>query len=145
MFPHEKQRPGSCPPRMSSWTMGSRVVAVGKASDLAATRSWYSAAGFQVRTASPAVGATWLEVARDGLVLQFVAGATPWAGEPAFTGSFYVHVDDVDLTARELTAPVSAEWGVEDRAWGSRELTVKDPDGYFITFVQEAVSEPSGD
>jgi len=29
---------------------------------------------------------------------------------------------------------VTCEWGVEDREWGARELTLQDPNGYFLTF-----------
>jgi hypothetical protein len=44
------------------------------------------------------------------------------------------HVADVDVVAEELRG-VDAPWGVEDRAWGSRELVIQDPDGYHITFT----------
>jgi len=46
-----------------------------------------------------------------------------------------VHVSDVDAVAEKLRGRVDAPWGVEDRAWGSRELVVQDPDGYYITFT----------
>jgi hypothetical protein len=29
---------------------------------------------------------------------------------------------------------VTCEWGVEDREWGARELTLQDPNGYYLTF-----------
>lgn len=114
------------------------VSAIGKTTDLVATRSWYESAGFRVRASSPSIDPTWIEVERDGLVLQFVSGDTPWSGTPAFTGSFYVHVDDVNRVAGELEGRVTCEWGVEERTWGSLELTLQDPNGYFITFTQPA-------
>ena len=33
---------------------------------------------------------------------------------------------------------VEIESGVEDREWGARELVLRDPDGYFLTFTQPA-------
>lgn len=117
----------------------SRPAAILKSSDIAATADWYLRAGFDVRVD----GTTWCEVARDGLVLQFLAGATPWAGPPGLTGCVYVHVDDVDAVAAQLHGRVDAEWGVEDRDWGSRELVLRDPDGYVVTFTAPGATRPT--
>ena len=63
-------------------------------------------------------------------------------GESAgLTGCFYVHVADLDAVAEELRGRVDTPWGVEDRAWGSRELVIKDPDGYYITSTAVASSQ----
>lgn len=101
-------------------------VAILKALDLAATLDWYRCAGFAV---------TGDEVVRGGLVLRFLDGDTPWPGPPSLTGCFYVHVADVDAVAEELRGRVEAPWGVEDREWGAREVVLRDPNGYFVTFT----------
>jgi hypothetical protein len=82
----------------------------------------------------------WLcEVERDGLVLQFLGGdATPWPGEPAFTGCFYVHPASVEAVYADLEGRINAEWGIEMRPWGARELTLQDPNGYYIVFTEPA-------
>lgn len=46
-----------------------------------------------------------------------------------------MHLADVDAVADELRESVTAEWGVEDREWGIRELVLLDPNGVFITFT----------
>lgn len=118
--------PGATVPCMSQ-----KAVAVLKASNASATVAWYRAAGFEVTREEPGL----CEVARGGLVLQFLSGETPWSGAPVLSGCFYVHVSDVDAVASEVTGELSAPWGVEDRDWGARELVLRDPDGYFITFT----------
>ena len=81
----------------------------------------------------------WWEVGRDGTVIQFLSGATPWEGEPRLTGCIYVHVEGIGAAHAALRPPVIAEHGVEDRQWGSREVVLQDPDGYFVTFTETAV------
>lgn len=113
-----------------------RLVAILKATDISQTAEWYAAAGFDVRGLHPAVTATWCEVARDGTVLQFLAGETPWEGGPSLSGSLYVPTDDVEGVYNGIRNRVACEWGIEERDWGARELVLRDPDGYFIAFSQ---------
>ena len=72
-----------------------RVAAILKVRDIEASLAWYRQLGFEVRGRFPDDGPTWAEVGRDGLVLQLLAGETPWDGEPRFTGCFYVHPESV--------------------------------------------------
>jgi hypothetical protein len=63
------------------------VTAILKTTDVAGTLDWYRRMGFEVRGVFPDEGEpTWCEVARNGVVLQFLGGETPWPGPPAFTG-----------------------------------------------------------
>jgi hypothetical protein len=32
---------------------------------------------------------------------------------------------------------IEAEWGIEEREWGPKELVLRDPNGYFITFRED--------
>jgi uncharacterized glyoxalase superfamily protein PhnB len=113
-----------------------RLVAILKVSDIARTKAWYAAAGFEIRGSNPEVMPTWCEVARDGTVLQFLSGDTPWEGGPNLTGCLYVPTDNVDAVYEQIRDRVICEWGVEVREWGARELVLRDPDGYFISFKQ---------
>ena len=113
-----------------------RLVAILKAADVGRTIDWYGAVGFELRGCFPESNPTWCEVGRDGTVLQFLAGATPWDGTPAFTGCLYVHTPDVDAVYAEIRERVACEHGVEERDWGARELVLQDPDGYYVTFTQ---------
>jgi uncharacterized glyoxalase superfamily protein PhnB len=76
--------------------------------------------------------------ARRKTVLQFLAGETPSIEAPSFTGCFYVRCRDVDAVYEQIRDLVETEWGVEDRDWGARELVLRDPDGYLLTFTQAA-------
>lgn len=114
-----------------------RLVAILKSSDISRTMEWYRAAGFEVRGSHPEGMPTWCEVGRDGTVLQFLAGDTPWEGGPSLTGCLFVPTEDVDAVYSEVSDRVLCEWGVEEREWGARELVLRDPDGYFITLSQE--------
>jgi uncharacterized glyoxalase superfamily protein PhnB len=114
----------------------SRLVAILKSADVPRTIEWYGAAGFEIRGYVPESDPTWCEVGRDGTILQFLAGTTPWEGTPAFTGCLYVHTADVDGVYEELRERVTCEYGVEERDWGARELVLQDPDGYYVTFTQ---------
>ena len=67
--------------------------------------------------------------------MQFVAGETPWDGPPALTGCLYVHPESVTTVFEALPDEITAPWGIEERPWGARELTLQDPDGYFVTFT----------
>ena len=95
-----------------------RPVAILKSSDIARTTEWYAAAGFEVRGSHPESMPTCSKVARDD------------------TGCLSVHTDNVDAVHEEIHDKVSCDWGVEERELGARELVLRDPDGYFITFTQ---------
>jgi len=92
--------------------------------------------GSRVHGARTRPGTSWCEVARDGTVIQFIAGETPWPSEPCFSGCLYVHVDDIDRAFADLREPAVSEWEIEEREWGPREVVLTDPDGYFITLTQ---------
>jgi hypothetical protein len=110
-----------------------------KTEAMAATAAWYARVGFEIRGRFPDHGdATWLEVSRDGLVLQFLAGDTPWPGPPTLTGTIYLQPESVDAVFEEIRGDVEPAWGPEDREWGMRELGLRDPNGYFLTFTEPA-------
>jgi Glyoxalase/Bleomycin resistance protein/Dioxygenase superfamily len=115
------------------------VVAILKTADVAGTIEWYQRVGFVIRGVFPATGdPTWCEVARDGLILQFLGGESPWPGPPTFTGTFYVHPDSVEAVFEQIKDHTPPAWGPEVREWGSRELGLQDPTGYFLTFTEPA-------
>ena len=65
--------------------------------DVARTLERYRRAGFEVREVLPDSGEpTWCEVSRDGVVIQFLGGETPWPGPPAFTGTLYFLPESVE-------------------------------------------------
>jgi hypothetical protein len=100
------------------------------------TLDWYRSVGFTVRATHPDEEPTWCEVERDGTALQFVAGETPWPEPPTLTGSIYVHPASVERVHEEVRGRVDVPRGVEEREWGTRELVLRDPNGYFVTFQE---------
>jgi hypothetical protein len=114
------------------------VAATLKSADIRRTIEWYEHVGFELRGVFPESGEpTWCEVGRDDVVLQFLAGETPWEGHPTFTGTLYVHTS-VDVVHEQIKDRVEPAWGREEREWGTRELGLQDPNGYFITFTEPA-------
>jgi hypothetical protein len=113
-----------------------------KADDMQATLTWYRQLGFRVRASEPEDEPMWAEVARDDLVVQFLAGETPWEGRAALTGCLYVRPASVDAVFASIKDVVEWEWGVEDRPWGARELTLQDPNGYYVTFTEPIAAVP---
>jgi hypothetical protein len=57
---------------------------------------------------------------------------------PAFTGTLYFYPESVDAFYEEIKDQAPPAWGPEVRDWGSRELGLRDPNGYFLTFTEEA-------
>ncbi|HEY7563299.1 MAG TPA: VOC family protein [Acidimicrobiia bacterium] len=108
-----------------------------KTADMPGTIEWYRAAGFQVVDCQPEEDPTWCEVARDGTAIQFLAGETPWEGVPTLTGCVYVYPESVERAAQQIQGKIEAEWGIEEREWGPKELVLRDPNGYFITFRED--------
>ena len=56
------------------------------------------------------------------------------------TGCVYVPVGDADAALATLAHPVVAEWGIEHREWGAREIVLRDPDGYVVTLTEATAS-----
>jgi hypothetical protein len=115
-----------------------RVTAILKSDDVPTTIAWYRRIGFEVREAFPNEDApTFCEVARDDVVLRFLGGdETPWPDPPSFTGTIYVYPESVDALHEEIRGHTEPAWGPEDREWGARELGLRDPNGYFLTFTE---------
>jgi hypothetical protein len=115
------------------------VTAILKAADVAKTIEWYQGVGFELRRVYPETGQpTWCELARDGVVLQFLAGQTPWPGPPSFTGTIYFRPESVEGFYEQIKDHTEPAWGPEVREWGMREVGLHDPNGYFLTFTEPA-------
>jgi hypothetical protein len=83
-------------------------VAILKATDIRRTIEWYTAAGFELRGLNPPDMPTWCELARDGLAVQFLSGATPWDGKPAFTGCLYLYRQASTLCTKKFVTASTA-------------------------------------
>lgn len=118
---------------------GDRVSVMLKTQDMAATLDWYRRAGFVLRGRFPDDGEpSWIEVERDGVVLQFLAGETPWPGSPSLTGTIYFYPESVNEIHEQIRDEIEPAWGPVVREWGMLEMGLQDPNGYFLTFTEPA-------
>ncbi|MEZ5331037.1 MAG: VOC family protein [Thermoanaerobaculia bacterium] len=104
--------------------------------DLEATLDFYvDLLGFTCRGLSEDEG--WASIDRDGFEIMFT-GPNEHEGdvEPAFTGSLYFRVDDVDALWDELAEEAEVCYPVESFDYGMREFGIYDPNGYLLQFGQ---------
>lgn len=102
-----------------------------QAADLDATVAWYTGVlGF----ASIARDEGWVRLERDEVALMFITDEE--FGSPQATGTQYVYVDDAMALWNDIKARVQAERGPEQTDYGMLEFTIKDPNGYLLTFGQ---------
>ena len=119
--------------------MPAAVSAILKTNDVAETIEWYQRVGFELLGIFPESGEpTWCEVSRDGVTLQFLVGDTPWPEPPILTGTLYFYPDSVEGLYEEIREHTQPAWGPEVREWGTRELGLRDPNGYYLTFTETA-------
>lgn len=100
--------------------------------DMAETRRFYrDVLGFPVR-----------ESAEDILTADILGGtlifteSDLWKLAPAFSGTIYFSVRDLDALYAEMSARIQTAWGPEAMPYGSREFAVVDCNGYYIAFRQ---------
>lgn len=106
------------PPVVPSWAVNDRprVTAILKTADVQATIDWYTRIGFDLLDRFPETGEpTWCELSRDGVILQFLGGETPWPDPPTFTGTLYLYPDSVRAVYDEIKDHTRPAWGPEVR------------------------------
>ena len=120
--------------------LGARIVPSLLVRDLDETLAFYARLGFAPTGRHPEHGAaTWAEVRRDGITLQFYT--EPPHGTPATpvcSGTLYLHPASVESLAETLRDVVEFAWGPEVMDYGMREFAVRDPNGYLIAFTEPA-------
>ena len=98
--------------------------------DLDATRGFYRALpGFSVSDSADAT----LTVTQASATLIFTA-ADLWGAPPAFTGTLYFSVADVDAVFAAIGTGVTVAWPPQDMPYGGREFGIRDCNGYHLAF-----------
>lgn len=123
---------------MSGADIGQRLVPALLVNDMHETLAFYRRLGFALSGSHPdEATATWAEVTRDRISLQFHSEATAGTpGEPAMSGTLYVYPDDVMRLADEWRGTVDFAWGPEKMPYGQLEFGIRDPNGYFLAFAE---------
>lgn len=120
--------------------VGTRLVPALLVRNMAETLAFYRRLGFETTDWHPSEAeATWAQVRRDGVTLQFHTEApegTP--PEPVCSGTFYLYPTSVTRLADELRGRVDFAWGPEVMEYGQREFGVRDPNGYYLAFAEPA-------
>ena len=123
---------------MSKGKLTHRVVPSLLVRDIDETKAFYERLGFEMTGFYPGEqDATWIELERDGVTLQFHCEApkgTPQ--EPVFSGTFYLYPQNLDALVQELRGKVDFARGPEEMDYGMREFAVQDPNGYFLAFAE---------
>ena len=117
--------------------MNNRIIPALLTRDMQQTLQFYTTLGFQT------VGSDdWAEVSRDGVALQF--HSTPPVGtpeQPVMSGTLYFYIGDVDALAAEFAGKAKFEWGPEVMPYGIKEFGLRDPNGYYVAFAEDASEE----
>lgn len=124
--------------------MPAAVVPMLRVLDVSATVAWYQSIGFTVVD-------TWQEEAQDGgemtwAELSFGRGSVMFStGGRANIAErrevdLYVYVDDVAEVAERLAGRVAVVEPLHDTFYGMREFVVRDINGFWLTFGQQAAS-----
>ncbi len=80
----------------------------------------------------------WASISRDNVQFMIVEPRQhPEFKETQFTGSIYIHTDDVDKVWRELKDKVEVVYPVDNFEHGMREFAIYDNNKYMIQFGQE--------
>lgn len=111
--------------------------------DVAASVAWYEALGFEVLDVDPHdAEAKWAHLAYGAGRVMFRAAPEPGAPGRADV-DLYIRIPAVDALRDALPETVEVVSGPRNMAYGMRELTVRDPDGFAVTFG-EALDRPFG-
>lgn len=99
--------------------------------DVAASVAWYESLGFEVLDVDPHdAEARWAHLAYGAGRVMFRATAVPG---PA-SADLYIRIPAVDALREALPRTVEVVSGPTDMAYGMRELTLRDPNGFAVTF-----------
>lgn len=115
-----------------------RVSSMLHVPDVEATADWYRAVGFELLDlgrecdGEPAIFA--MLGFGDSRVLLSAGGHVGAGGRR--DADLYVEVDDVEEMAARLGGPVDIVEPLHDSFYGMREIIVRDPNGFWITFAQ---------
>lgn len=111
--------------------------------DLDKELKFFTALGFEVERSGSAARVSFGDTSLTVQTYETLrVGDRPlldWEQHPTQLGTgvqFYLMVPDVDAVVGRIPMGVPRPWPVQDKAWGLRELTLRTPSGYLITFAQ---------
>jgi uncharacterized glyoxalase superfamily protein PhnB len=107
--------------------------------DMRRTREWYeSVLGFAAADFSDD---SWSSLSRDNLTIMFMHDDQ--MGPPNATAIQYFYVDDAMALWTAIKDRCTIESPPEEMPYGVLEFTIKDPNGYLLSFGQEMQQQGS--
>lgn len=102
--------------------------------------------GFRLVASVPETGTfNWAMVQRDGVVIMFQTLASIQEDLPSLRiekkgslGTFFIRVANLEEYYKQLKGTVEIADDFRTTFYGMKEFTVKDLNGYFLTFAEEA-------
>jgi len=127
-------------PKLQSLTPNLIVQDVNKTLEFYTTKL-----GFTTIATVPETGAfNWGMASRDSVTLMFQSLHSIQEDLPELNikqlgapGTFFVEMDGIDDLHKDLKGKVEIVGDMRTTFYGKKEFTIKDLDGYFITFAQD--------
>lgn len=99
---------------------------------------WYEEIGFEIVSTGEEDGTlVWAEVAFGDGRLMFNTGGQNSAASRREV-DLYLHVEDVESIARRVRELAEVVEELHDTFYGMREIIVRDPHGFWLTFGQQS-------
>ena len=79
----------------------------------------------------------WGHLSKGGVQIMFsLPRKDPGFSEASFTGVFYIYVNGIDELWEKLHNTTTVCYPIDDHAYGMREFTIYDNNGYRLQFAQ---------
>jgi uncharacterized glyoxalase superfamily protein PhnB len=95
--------------------------------------------GFKLDGTFPEDAPTWAGLT-SGNARIMITALDAAAAQPSLTGVIYMYPDDVDAVWDRLKDVATVVEPIETRVYGMRDFSIRDPNGYMITFGQSVQS-----
>jgi len=110
-----------------------------QATNLNATVTWYTAVlGFKCVAQEEG----WARLERDDVAIMFITDDE--FGPPQATGVQYIYVDDAMALWNDVKNRADVDRAPEETGYGMLEFTIKDPNGYLLSFGQSVEGQGQG-
>src|SRR5262245_30191434 len=106
--------------------------------DVRATLAWYTSIGFEaLNTFEDGGEMTFAMLGYGGSQIMLSSGGRP-SQEDRRDVDLYIRTTEVEADFRRLKDVAELQQGLQDTFYGTSEFIIRDPNGFWLTFGQEA-------